>query len=239
MCRYKELVCKEEEKEDPPSTDTLVDDLSLSDDDDVGVGEGQGVGGEGAGGGGGVEEVPRNPSGGGATTGSAKSSSWEFLGSDLQKSMKRRREDSNEELGVPRHLSERKRLRSIFDQRGGGGMKNKQQMAAMENVKREGSNEERYFVREEKENSLVSDLSLSDSEDEIEEKCIEEDEKTDGNTKKDVENSKKNQTAAWEDDGRWRTTVDKLRNIVKVRLHVCKRYPQDRHIFKGRDGKNK
>ena len=45
MCRYKELVCKEEEKVDPPSTDTLVDDLSLSDDDDVGVGEGQGVGG--------------------------------------------------------------------------------------------------------------------------------------------------------------------------------------------------
>ena len=93
-------------------------------------------------------------------------------------------------------------------------------MAAVENVKREGSKEERDFVRKEKENSLVSDLSLSDSEDEIEEKCIEEDEKTG------VENSEKNQTAAWEDDGRWRSTVDKLRNIVKVRLHVCKRYPQ-------------
>ena len=86
-------------------------------------------------------------------------------------------------------------------------------------------------MRKEKENSLVSDLSLSDSEDEIEEKCIEEDEKTG------VENSEKNQTAAWEDDGRWRSTVDKLRNIVKVRLHVCKRYPQDRHIFKGGEGK--
>ena len=155
MCRYKELVCKEEEKEDPPSTDTLVDDLSLSDDDDVGVGEeGQGVGGEGAGGGGGgggVEEVPRIPSGGGATTRSAKLSSWESLGSDPQKSMKRRREDSNEEVGVPRHISERKRLRSIFDQSGYyGDMKNKQQMAAVENVKREGSKEERDFVRKEK-----------------------------------------------------------------------------------------
>ena len=184
MCHSKELVCTEEEKEDPPSTDTLVDDLSLSDDDDVGVGEGQGVGGEragGGGGGGGVEEVPRIPSGGGATTRSAKSSSWEFLGSDLQKSMKRRRDESNEE--VTRHLSERKRLRSIFDQRGNyGDMKNKQQMAAMESVGREGNKEERDFEREEKENRLVSDLSLSDSEDEIEDKCIEEDEKTDGNT---------------------------------------------------------
>ena len=104
-------------------------------------------------------------------------------------------------------------------------MKNKQHEVAMESVKRGGNKEERDYEREEKENSLVSDLSLSDSEDEIEEKCIEEDEKTDGNTKKDVENSKANQTAAWEDDGRWRSTVDKLRNIVKVRLHVCKRYP--------------
>ena len=133
MCRYKELVCKEEE-EDLPPTNTLVDDLSLSDDDDVGVGGvGQGVGGgrdgggRGGGVGGGVEEVPRIPSGGGATTRSAKSSSWEFLGSDLQKSMKRRREDSNEEVGVPRHISERKRLRSFFDQSGHyGDMKNKQ-----------------------------------------------------------------------------------------------------------------
>ena len=148
--------------------------------------------------------------------------------------MKRRREDSNEEVGVPRHLSERKRLRSIFDQRRYyGDLKNKQQMAAMESVKREGNKEERDYE------SLVSDLSLSDSEDEIEEKCIEEDEKTDGNTEKDVENSEKNQTAAWEDDGRWRSTVDKLRNIVKVRLHVCKRFPQDRRIFKGGEGKNK
>ena len=65
-------------------------------------------------------------------------------------------------------------------------MKNKQQMAAMESVEREGNKEERDFEREEKENRLVSDLSLSDSEDEIEEKCIEEDEKTDGNTEKDV-----------------------------------------------------
>ena len=47
MCRYKELVCKEEEKVDPPSTDTLVDDLSLSDEEDVGAEEGQEVGGGG------------------------------------------------------------------------------------------------------------------------------------------------------------------------------------------------
>ena len=139
---------------DPPSTDTLVDDLSLSDDDDVGVGEGQGVGGEGAGGGGGVEEVPRNPSGGGATTGSAKSSSWEFLGSDLQKSMKRRREDSNEELGVPRHLSERKRLRSILGRRGDEVMKNKQQ----ESVKREGDKEE--IVRKKEKRAVSSATSV-------------------------------------------------------------------------------
>ena len=154
--------------------------------------------------------------------------------------MKRRREDSNEEVGVPRHISERKRLRSFFDQSGHyGDMKNKQQMAAEENVKREGSKEERDFVRKEKENSLVSDLSLSDSEDEIEEKCIEEDEKTDGNTEKDVENSEKNQTAAWEDDGRWRSAVDKLRSIVKVPLHTCKRYSRDKYVFKGGKEKTK
>ena len=52
MCRYKELVCKEEE--DMPPTNTLVDDLSLSDEEDVGLEEGQGFGG-----GGGDEEEMR------------------------------------------------------------------------------------------------------------------------------------------------------------------------------------
>ena len=60
---------------DPPSTDTLVDDLSLSDEEDVGLEEGQGFGG----GGGDEEEGPRNPSDGGTTTRSAKSSSLDFL----------------------------------------------------------------------------------------------------------------------------------------------------------------
>ena len=116
-------------------------------------------------------------------------------------------------------------------------MKNQQQDVALETVKRKEDKEERDCEKEGEENSLVSDLSLSDSEDENEEKCVGQDEKTDGNVKNDAANSKKGE--AWEDDGRWRSTVDKLRNIVKVRLHVCKRYPQDRHIFKGRDGKNK
>ena len=40
MCRYKELVCKEEEQEEMPPTNTLVDDLSLSDEEDVGAEEG-------------------------------------------------------------------------------------------------------------------------------------------------------------------------------------------------------
>ena len=116
-------------------------------------------------------------------------------------------------------------------------MKNKKQEVALESVKREGDKEEKDCEKEGEENSLVSDLSLSDSEDENEEKYVGQDKKTgNGNAKNDAANSKKGE--AWEDDGRWRSTVDKLRNIVKVRLHVCKRYGQDRHIFKGGEGKN-
>ena len=101
-------------------------------------------------------------------------------------------------------------------------MKNKQQEVAIESVKREGDKEERDYEKEGEENSLVSDLSLSDSEDENNENCAWQDEKTDGNAKNDAANSKKGE--AWEDDGGWRSTVDKLRSIVKVRLHICKGY---------------
>ena len=200
-------------------TNTLVDDLSLSDEEDVGAEEGQGVGG--GGGGGDEEEGPRNPSDAGTTT---RSSSLEFLDSDLQKSMKRRREDTNGE--VPRHHSERKRLRSIFGRRGDEDMKNKQQEVALESVKREGDKEERDCEKEGEENSLVSDLSLSDSEDENEEKYVGQDKKTgNGNAKNYAAKSKKGE--AWEDDGRWRSTIDKLRSIVKVRLHICKGYSRE------------
>ena len=82
--------------------------------------------------------------------------------------------------------------------------------------------EERDCEKEGEENSLVSDLSLSDTEDENDEKCVGQDEKTDGNVKNDAANSKKGE--AWEDDGRWRSTVDKLRSIVKGPLHICNRY---------------
>ena len=218
-------------------TNTLVDDLSLSDEEDVGLEEGQGVGGGGTRGGGegDDEEGPRNPSDGGTTTRSAKSSSLDFFASDLQKSMKRRREETNGE--VTRHHSERKRLRSIFGRRGDGDMKNKQQAVTLESVKREGDKEVRDCEKEGEENSLVSDLSLSDSEDENEEKCVGQDEKTDVNAKNDAANSKKGE--AWEDDGRWRSTVDKLRSIVKVRLHICKIYSRDKYIFKGGKEKSK
>ena len=202
-----------------PPKNSLVDDLSLSDEEDVGAEEGQGVGG--GGGGGDEEEGPRNPSDGGTTT---RSSSLEFLDSDLQKSMKRRREETNGE--VTRHHSERKRLRSIFGRRGDEVMKNKEQEVALESVKREGDKEERDCEKEGEENSLVSNLSLSDSEDENEEKYVGQDKKTgNGNAKNDAANSKKGE--AWEDDGRWRSTVDKLRSIVKVRLHICKGYSRE------------
>ena len=173
-------------------TNTLVDDLSLSDEEDVGLEEGQGVGGGvggGGGGGGDEEEGPRNPSDSGTTTRSAKSSSLDFFASDLQKSMKRRREETNGE--VTRHHSERKRLRSIFGRRGDEDMKNKQQAVTQESVKREGDKEERYCEKDGEENSLVSDLSLSDSEDENEEKFVGQDEKTDGNAKNDSANPEK------------------------------------------------
>ena len=40
---------------------------------------------------------------------------------------------------------------------------------------------------------------------------------------------------AWEDDGRWRSTVDKLRSIVNVRLHTCKGYSREKYAFKGKE----
>ena len=112
-------------------------------------------------------------------------------------------------------------------------MKNKQQEVALESVKREGDKEKNDCEKEGEENSLVSDLSLSDSEDENEEKYVGQDKKTGNcNAKNDAANSKKGE--AWEDDGRWRSTVDKLRSIVKVRLHICKGHSRENTFAKER-----
>ena len=76
-----------------PPTNTLVDDLSLSDEEDVGLEEGQGFGG----GGGDEEEGPRNPSDGGTTTRSAKSSSLDFW---FRSSEKYEKEERGDKRGV-------------------------------------------------------------------------------------------------------------------------------------------
>ena len=117
-------------------------------------------------------------------------------------------------------------------------MKNKKQEVALESVKREGDKEEKDCEKEGEENSLVSNLSLSDSEDENEENCVVQDEKTgNGNEKNDAANSKKGE--AWEDDERWRSTVDKLKSIVNVRLHICKGHSRENYVFKGGKEKTK
>ena len=99
---------------------------------------------------------------------SNKASEEEDFDSDLEKSLKRRREESNEERQrIP--TSERKRLKNIFEK----GEQDEMELR---------SNEDWAL------------LSLESDEDNVEEDNVEEEDK-------------------------WKSTIDKLKTIVKVRMH--------------------
>ena len=174
--------------------DTLINDLSLSDSEDDDE-DGTGAEEVGGGGGGGSLEQDEGTSNDTGSTKAAKrdskyeednsdnldgkdktdaenesnkASEEEDFDSDLEKSLKRRREESNEERQrIP--TSEKKRLKNIFE-------KGEQDEIELK------SNEDWAL------------LSLESDEDNVEEDNVEEEDK-------------------------WKSTIDKLKTIVKVRMH--------------------
>ena len=174
--------------------DTLINDLSLSDseDDDEDGGGAEEVGGGGGGGSLDQDEGTSNDTGSAkaakgdskdeegnsdnldgkdktdAENESNKSSEGEDFDSDLETSLKRRREESNEERQrIP--TSERKRLKNIFEK----------------------GEQDEIELRSNEDWAL---LSLESDEDNVEEDNVEEEDK-------------------------WKSTIDKLKTIVKVRMH--------------------
>ena len=177
--------------------DTLINDLSLSDseDDDEDGGGAEEVGGGGGGGSLDPDEGPSNDTGStkaakrdskdeednsdnldgkdktDAENESNKASEEEDFDSDLEKSLKRRREESNEER-QRNPSSERKRLKNIFE---------KGEQAEIE-------------LRSNEDWALLSLESEEEDEDNVEKDNVEEEDK-------------------------WKSTIDKLKTIVKVRMH--------------------
>ena len=177
--------------------DTLINDLSLSDseDDDEDGGGAEEVGGGGGGGSLDQDEGPSNDTGSAkaakrdskneednsdnldgkdktdAENESNKSSEEEDFDSDLGKSLKRRREESNEERQrIP--TSDRKRLKNIFE---------KGEQTEIE-------------LRSNEDWALLSLESEEEDDDNVEKDNVEEEDK-------------------------WKSTIDKLKTIVKVRMH--------------------